>query len=178
MSARHPVLSPDFYRRSRVRSRGGMSGLAGLDDQTENVSLPPWYQPPPSAEPFDFSTYLAIPAVGATGLVISFLTPAGRHGVIKKVANVFVGGGFQEGQGNIFWQIRKDQVPVPNYENIVASLGAVSNPVDFAGIRLYEGEQVDLLVNNVAIVVAGQLIGGRLQGWFYPLDAEVDGIWI
>lgn len=179
-----------MFSRSRQRAMSGLAaerthGLGALDptalaapDNPAGLALPPWIYPPPEFEAFDFSTYAAIPAIGANALVISFVVPSGRNGVIRKVANVFVGGGFQEGSGNIFWQIRADQVPAPNYENIVASLGSVANPTDFAGIRVYEGQVIDLFVQNVAIVVAGQLIGGRLQGWFYPMSIEEGNIWL
>jgi hypothetical protein len=162
-----------------MRGLGALDPTALADPTSVDVSkLPPWIYPPAEFEAFDFSTYLAIPAIAAGGAVISFVVPSGRNGVIRKVANVFVGGGFQEGSGSIFWQIRADQVPAPNYENVVASLGSVANPTDFAGIRVYEGQVIDLFVQNVSIVVAGQLIGGRLQGWFYPMQIEEGDIWL
>lgn len=132
---------------------------------------------PSEGEPFEFASYVAIPAIGATANVVQFQVPAGRNGMIKRIANVFVGGGFQEGQGNIFWQILLDATTgqvAPNFDRIVASLGSVAAPSVVDGIRIREGQLVTLLVNNVAVVVAGQLIGGRLGGYFYPKEFEQD----
>src|SRR5260370_42433899 len=98
----------------------------------------------------------------------------GRHAMVKRIANVFVGGGFTEGQGGIVWQILLDGtsglvVPVvaPFFDNIVASLGSVSNPSTIDGIRVKEGNLLQLVVKNVSIIVSGQLIGGSPRGAFY-----------
>ncbi|MGH8135061.1 MAG: hypothetical protein ACRER4_01840, partial [Steroidobacteraceae bacterium] len=136
---------------------------------------------PPEGESFEFHGYVALPAIAATAVVFSFQVPIGRNGMIKRIANVFVGGGFQEGQGNVFWQIMADlkdasfgaganNLVAPNYDNIVASLGSVAAPSEIDGIRIREGQVVALVVRNVAIIVAGQLVGGRLGGYFYPID--------
>jgi hypothetical protein len=132
---------------------------------------------PPEGEDFEFHAYVAIPAQGASGVVVQFLVPEGRNGIIKRIANVFVGGGFQEGQGNVIWKLFQDfqgggGPVVPNFENIVASLGSVAAPSTIDGIRVKESQLVTLQVTNVGIVPAGQLIGGRLGGYFYPKDLD------
>jgi len=130
---------------------------------------------PSEGEPFEFANYVGIPAIGATANVVQFQVPPGRNGMIKRIANVFVGGGFQEGSGDIKWQILLDlttSVVAPNFDNIVASLGSVAAPSAIDGIRVREAQLVTLLVTNVNIVVAGQKIGGRLGGYFYPVEYE------
>ena len=124
---------------------------------------------------FSKVAYIPIPAVGASAAVVQFKVPEGQNGIINLLANVFVGGGFTEGQGGIVWQVFQDFTPgavAQDFDNILASLGSVNNPSKLNGIRIKENQLVTLLVKNVSIVVAGQLIGGRLGGFFYPIDLE------
>lgn len=137
---------------------------------------------PAQGEDFEAHGYVPLPAIAASAVVVSVLVPEGRNGIIKRIANVFVGAGFQEGQGGVIWQILQDanvagNLVAPFFDNIVASLGSVSNPSTIDGIRIREAQLVQLIVKNVSIVVSGQLIGGRLGGYFYPveLDPEAGG---
>jgi len=140
-----------------------------------------WIDPPDQWENLDQSNFVALPAIGAQANVISFKIPLGRNGVVKKIANVYVGGGFQEGQGGIIWQILVDGAPPPgatSYDNILDSLGLVNNPTEIAGFRVYENQVLTLVVKNVNVVVAGQFIGGRLVGYLYPRKMESDNAWL
>lgn len=132
---------------------------------------------PASGKPFEFAAYVALPAIGAQATVVSFPVPKGQNGFIRRLANVFVGGGFQEGQGQVIWQLLLDLatgggIVAPGFDNIVASLGAVSSPPLIDGIHITEGHTVALIVKNISIVVAGQFIGGRLGGAFHPIPLE------
>ena len=134
---------------------------------------------PAEGRAFRPHAYVAIPAEGAQAVVVQFKVPQGYNGMINAIANVFVGGGFQEGQGLISWTLYADYQNgtgpvVPNFNNIVASLGAVSNPAKIPGIRIKENQLVTLAVNNAAVGVlpAGQLIGGLLGGYYYPVALE------
>jgi len=135
---------------------------------------------PPEGEEFRFASYVAIPAIGAGAVVVAFTVPKGKNGILNRFANVFIGGGFNEGQGLITWQLALDNtnaaqpIIVPNFDKILASLGSVSNPTTLNGIRIKENQIVALLVANAVggVVPAGQLIGGLLGGYFYPVDLE------
>lgn len=147
------------------------------------IRKPLWIDPPDQWENVDLINYVALPAIGAQANVISFQVPLGRNGVIHKVANNFVGGGWVEGGGLVTWQILVDGAPPPganSYDNILASLGSPANPVTIAGFRIYENQVLTLVVRNVApgVVVAGQLSGGRLIGYLYPREMEDDGVWL
>lgn len=133
---------------------------------------------PPSGVSFDFAAYVALPAVAATSTIVSFTVPDGFNGVIQRLANVYVGTGFVEGSGSLIWQITANQGVVRNYENILASLGAVSSPSQISGIFVKEGQLVVLQVNNVSLAVGGAQSGGRLGGYFYPTDLEPDDTWL
>jgi hypothetical protein len=123
-----------------------------------------------------------LPAVGTTAIVVSFTVPNGRNGFIRRIANVVVGGGFTDFSGGAVWQIILDlrdptfllgvNVVAPHFDNITASLGSASNPSTFDGLRIQEKQLVALVVKNVSIPVAGQIVGGRLGGSFYPIPLE------
>jgi hypothetical protein len=129
----------------------------------------------PSGKPFEVHGGITIPAIGSTATVISFIVPRGNNGFIRRIANVFVGGGFTDFSGALTWQILIDQVKnivAPGFDNIIASLGSVSNPSVIDGIHIMEGAVVALIVKNVSVVVSGQLIGGRLGGSFHSIPHE------
>lgn len=129
----------------------------------------------PGGKPFEFAAGITIPAIGATATVVSFTVPRGQNGFVRRIANVFVGGGFTDFSGAVVWQILLDQtknVVAPGFDNIIASLGAVSNPSNIDGIHIMEGAIVALTVKNISVVVSGQLIGGRLGGSFHPIPQE------
>jgi len=48
---------------------------------------------PPGGKPFEFAAGVALPAIGATVTVLSFTVPRGQNGFVRRIANVFVGGG-------------------------------------------------------------------------------------
>src|SRR5579862_232102 len=111
-------------------SRRGMIPSAISDEpvaaQRMPIALPPWLFPPPEWTNLDLSAYVALPAIAAQANVIQFQVPLGQNGVIQKIANNFVGGGWVEGSGAVVWQILVDGAPPPgsaNYDNIVDSLG-------------------------------------------------------
>jgi hypothetical protein len=133
---------------------------------------------PAGGEDFEAHAYVALPAIGAQAIVVSVPIPEGRMAMVKRIANVFVGGGFQEGQGGVVWQILLDgtnpnnPVVAPFFDNIVASLGSVAAPSTIDGIRVKESNLLQLIVKNISIAVAGQFIGGRLGGYFYPIELD------
>jgi len=182
----------DFDRLALCRARqlaspqmGTASGILSATTEVDGVTprvaiarLPITNFMPPEGEEFRFVNYVTIPAEdGLQHVVVQFKVPQGRNGMINRLANVFVGGGFQEGQGLITWQLWADFTPgivVPNFDSIVASLGTVYNPAVMNGIRIKENQLVTLTVSNAVagVVPAGQQIGGLLGGYFYPVDLE------
>ena len=133
-------------------------------------ALPPHLYQPTTGLPFNPSTYVTIPAIAAVAIILDFRVPNGYQGVINQLGNNFVGGGFVDGSGALIWQLLIDGVPYPNFENIIASLGNPANPSLIGAVQLRERQRVQLVVKNVAVVTAGQLIGGRVSGYYYPLD--------
>jgi hypothetical protein len=150
-------------------------------DPSQRRDLPIWLYPPVNFENIDQYAYAALPAIGATATIIQFTVPIGRNGMINKVANNYVGGGWVEGSGDVIWRILVDGTPPPgatSYDSILGSLGSPSQPVGIAGFRIFENQVVTLVAFNNAVVVAGQKVGGRLLGYLYPRDLENADIWI
>jgi hypothetical protein len=137
---------------------------------------PPWIEAPAESDLIDDINYVALPAIGATAVVLSRQVEQGYNGILLSLANNFVGGGWVEGSGSVLWQVLRDSAAVPGYDAIPASLGSPANPVRHpSGFRIMEGQLLQLVVKNVNVVVAGQLIGGRWQGWYYPKEYEDPG---
>jgi hypothetical protein len=161
-----------------------LTDIAGLVHQSTKVLrgvAAPWLAMPPDGESFHQAAGITIPAIGASlSTVVSITCPQGRNGVLNRIANTFIGGGFNDFSGNIIWQILRNPSgvsPFPvsgvtaaerNYQNIQASLGMTLAPTPIAPIRIFENDVIVLAVENVSVVVAGQLIGGLFGGWFYP----------
>jgi hypothetical protein len=154
--------------------------LSALDTSVDQMSrtlrgvAAPWLAMPPDGESFHLAAGITLPAIGpGFTQVVSITCPNGRNGVLNKIANTFIGGGFNDFSGNIIWRIQRNTstgitAAERNYQNILASLGMTNNPVSIAPIRLFENDILELDVSNVSVVVASQIIGGLLGGWFYP----------
>jgi len=146
------------------------------------VELPARLFPPLNWLNIDQLNYVALGALGGpNAVIISFQVPIGYNGVIKKIGNNFVGGGWVEGSGAVVWQVLVDGAPPPganSYNAILGSLGSPASPTELpGGFRIYENQVVTLVAQNATVVVAGQLVGGRLVGYLYPREEEDAGIW-
>lgn len=149
--------------------------------------LPPHLYPPRTWENIDQLSYANVPAIGSTAVVLTYIVPIGRNGVINKVANNFVGGGWVAGTADLVWRILIDNAPPPgatSYNFIVDSLGSPAQPVGISGFRIFENQTITVtILNNPAglnggVVLAGQLSGARLLGHLYPRDMEYFDLWV
>jgi hypothetical protein len=189
------VLVPKMTRAAHGASApAAVIPSQALDDPSLNDTAsaygfprPVWIDPPISWENIDQIAYTLLPAIGSTAVIISFKVPIGRNGVIQKVANNFVGGGWTEGTGDVIWRILIDGAPPPgamSYDAIPASLGSPANPVGIPGFRIFENQLLTVVgFNNPAgpgggIVVAGQRLGARIIGFLYPRELEPGTTWI
>jgi len=151
------------------------------DPTGQRRELPIWLYPPVNWENVDTLAYAALPAVGNTVTILTITVPIGRNGIINKVACNYVGGGWVEGSGDVVWRILVDAAPPPgatSYDAILGSLGSPAQPTGIAGFRIFENQVLQLVAFNNAVVPAGQRVGGRLMGYFYPRDLELGDIWI
>lgn len=144
------------------------------------AQFPPHLYMPASGIAFSPAAYIPFPAApSAPTVVLQFSVPSGTNGIIWQIGNVFVGGGWQEGTGNIVWQLLADGGAIRNFENILASLGGVSTPCLLSGgILIKEGQVIQLTVQNNAIPGGPFYAGGRMGGWFYPKELESADTWL
>lgn len=159
----------------------GSAGAAPAPTNLEYpiIARPPWIEPPASAESFLFNSGVAVmPAIGAQITIVSFVVPRGRSGRIWRVANYsnLTGGiaRWVNGSGALVWQILKNGVPFKNFNNIVCAVGLVENGGSklSAGLALRANDNISLVVNNVSIPAAGQILAGLLGGYYYPQDLD------
>lgn len=143
------------------------SSTSGLPEPQSHI-----YYMPPDGFPFNEVNYVDLPAIAGTATIIDFQVPGGFNGVIRRIGNNFIGAGFQDGSGNLVWQILADGVPIRNHEHILGSLGNPALPSETDPIRIYEGQTITLIIQNVGVVVAEQACGGRLSGYFYPSEYD------
>lgn len=137
----------------------------------------PWLIEPPDSESFHFAAGIAVPAISATTFttVLSVPCPPGRNGVIKRIANVVVGGAWADFSADAIWQIVRNPgaganlggYAERNYQNILASLGLINQPTQISGIRIFENDVIQWVIRNVAL--PGNInCGALLSGYFYP----------
>lgn len=147
---------------------------------TTVLALPNWIFPSMNAIAFDNAGDVVIPAIGVEVPIFTFQVPKGQNGVMKEIGNVFIGSGFTDGSGQVIWRILQNNQAMRGKENVINSLGSVAQPSRIGGggfMRILENDIIVMSVLNVSIVPGGQLIGGRLSGWFYPKDEDPQGIW-
>jgi hypothetical protein len=158
------------------------AGAVGTQPSAATIvlALPNWIFPSLNSIAFDNAGDIALPAVGVESPIFTFQVPKGFNGVMKEIGNAFIGGGFTDGSGAIIWRILQNNQAMRGKENLQNSLGSVAIPSRIGGggfIRIIENDIIAMTVLNVSIVPAGQLIAGRLSGWFYPKDEDPAGIW-
>ena len=175
---------------ARLRAPG-LSGTVPMGVGQDALNSGPNVQPvdlpyrnfvPNNWENIDQLAYVALGALGGAAVtILSFQVPVGRNGIIRKVANNFIGGGWTEGTGDVIWQILADGAPPPgatSYNKILGSLGSPASPTEIPGFRIFENQLITVVAQNVNVVVANQLVGARLVGYLYPREIEDANIWI
>lgn len=132
---------------------------------------------PAEGREFRYAADVGIPNQGASAIVVQFKVPQGFNGFINRLKAVYVGGGFEEGQGLIIWTLYQDfqqSTVMPGFNNITAAIGGPNGPEVMNGLKVKQNQLVTLQVSNSnpGVVPAGQLIGGIIGGYFYPVSIE------
>lgn len=140
------------------------------------VQQPAWVAAPASSDPFFWNSWVNLPAMGQTVAILTFIVPQNRSGVINGIGNEFVGGGWNSGDGNLVWQLFRNRVPIKNASQILSTLGTVTAPSRISPIRLRANDTIQLALTNIGVNAAGQRLGGRLDGYYYPTDLDPEEI--
>lgn len=162
----HPAVKPNLHR-------------CGLGEAVQGGYHPqPWVEMPPGGEPFDVIRDIATPDSNDTEtVVLSYQIPFGFDGVILGIGNLFSGGTFEEGSGDLVWRIRVGQPgtsgrPVRNYSNIRTSMGGFSAPRDvFGGILVHSEDYITYTVTHASgspIVPGGTVVICNVAGFYWP----------
>lgn len=149
--------------------RGGMLPPPASSDR------PPWVEPPAGAEPFEAVAVIATPAVGSSGVVLSFRVPYGFDGVIRRLSHNYTGGGFVQGSGDLIWRLTRDGAAVRNFESLAVEFGSIQDPRKIDPIRIFSGQLISYVVEHAptsGLPVAGTRIVCSLGGYFYPTGEE------
>ena len=146
---------------------------AGPNRSSQGLYLPAHLYPPAGAQSKNLAGYIAVPAPGAGYVVVPpfpFQVPPGMRAVFNQIGNNFVGGGFQEGSGDLVWQIWDNGAPIEDFENIIGSLGNVALPTPMAPLIFEENHTINFVVQNIAgstILANSGQVGATLRGWYY-----------
>lgn len=148
-----------------LASRAG-SGSGSVDVLANDA---PWNEQPFNSIPFYPKTSISLPAVGSPDtLVTRLIVPDGHDGVIRQISCNFAGGSLAPGSGNIVWRILRNNIPVTNFDNMIAEYGTIDQPVEISGIRIASNDVVDFVVNHVANASLNGLVICAFEGYFYP----------
>jgi hypothetical protein len=161
---------------------GATAGGAAASGGSGAYNKAPWLFPTSAINNFDKSAYVAIPAIAAAAVILSFVVPDGYNGKITDLGNEFIANGgaaFVQGvvPATFTWTIQVDKTPLPDYNAGPLSWGPVSTPIPVAGIMIKEGQLVEFIANNVSIVVTTQSTGARLKGYFYLVAEEPEDLY-
>ena len=136
--------------------------------QTVDSVKRPWIDPPEGYSSFDAASSIALPAVGISGTIVSFLVPDGWDGVVNAFSWNFTGAGFNEGSGDLVVQILRNDAAVRNYDNITVSKGTIPIPRPISAIRIYSKQLVSIRITNVTGGLLTGNVVGSLVGYIYP----------
>lgn len=104
---------------------------AALADAQSNYDINNLLKNDTGAEPFEQDGTTAYNAPGAgPATVLTWTVPAGFVALIRQMSIVHVGGGFQDGSGNIIWRVFKNGAPYRGLNNLLAQYGALQTPRD------------------------------------------------
>lgn len=139
------------------------------------VELPNQTFPGTDSESFDYDGSVALPAVGAQATIIDETVEIGLDGIILRFVCGFIGTGFIDYSGALQWQLLADGVPVPYYDDILASRGSTATPWPVSSIRIKENQRIQLVVNNISLVAGGASCFGTIGGFWNPKEREPRG---
>lgn len=152
----------------------GVSAAAGGGGTHYNEAV--WLFPPSDFLNLDVGPNpqtgaVALPAIGATTVILKYTVPNGRVAKIGAIGIDFIlnaaAGTFTQGilPAQLAFQITVDNKPVAGFEQFNFLPGAVSSPTGTAGFFAKENQVVQITVKNISIAVTTQFLAARIQGY-------------
>ena len=165
---------------------GGAGGGSGPGGNIYNQAA--WLLQPSSFLDIDKYGVVALPAIGATAMIVWDGTPpkipSGRHAKITGIGIEFQPNG-ATGTGLYLQDVFPYQLEFRLTTDAVGTSfgdfalfhympGSVSDPMAIAGLMVKESQTLSVSVKNISVVVAvpSQFIGVHLQGYSYPKNLE------
>lgn len=135
----------------------------------------PWLFPPSDYINLDIGPnantgVVALPAVGATAVILTYKAPQGRYAKVSAIGIDFIANGgaaFVQGLAapTLQFGVFIDGVPVPGLGNFNYLQGSVSSPNGTAGFFVKNGQTLTIRVKNLSLAVTTQSLAARIQGY-------------
>lgn len=161
---------------AQIAYRGGIATGTGDDRAKQNptyVANRPWIDPPEGYISFDDENVHFLPPgpMPNTTVIVEHRVPVGYDGLITAFSWNVNDPAFFDGAGQVVAQIRRNGIPIRNYNNITVQKGTPQIPRSIIGIRIYSNDIIDIVsihLSNPAI--SGNVIAS-LQGYDYPAES-------
>lgn len=150
------------------------SGLFTPKNAYPTRQMSPLLEPPDNAWPFYPNGSVTIPAIGAQATIVSVTIPATKAGVIRRFANFSMAGpgiaGWTPGDGTLVWQITRNGSPYQYFDYIVDVVGLteLGGAELAAPLHIRARDNIALIVKNIGLAPAGQILMGLLNGYLFP----------
>lgn len=129
---------------------------------------------PPGAVPFNVFGSIPTPAaIAGDVLVCQGRVPTGYDAILTDIYQIFQGSGFEQGNGDIVWRIKRNQVWLPGLGNEPFSLGSPQNPIPLTeGQIIFSGTTFGYYVNvpngSGGLIIAGSRVTCGMLGFYWP----------
>lgn len=157
---------------SQQPSAAQIKALAGVF-----YNLAPWLIQPSDfvnldVGPSPSTGAVALPAVSAQAVILTYTVPNGRYGKITGLGIDFIANGgaaYTPGAlpAELTFSMAIDGRVVNGYQNFQYLPGSVISPTYIAGIMLKENQVVTISVFNIGIAVTTQSVAARIIGYLY-----------
>jgi hypothetical protein len=141
-------------------------------------NLFPWIWPTADFREFHKYGSVALPAIGATATVVTFVVPNGRNGRISGLGmDVQANGGAAYAQDVLpaeltFAILVNNQPAFYDLASFTYLIGSVSFPFGLVGLMIKEAQTISLQVTNNALTVSTQFVAAHFTGYFYGKQYE------
>jgi len=164
---------------SYIKNHGGIKSCCRVPELGAPIyDQPPWVVMPSNARKLEQAFALQVPAqfpnpfTGVDTVLGSFQVPEGWDGVITRFVPNFVGTGFADFSGAIFWRLRINNRYAPDLGNVNSTYGSLTAGFSVPGInniRLISGQTVYVIASiPVGSPVTAGYVSGIVLGWYWP----------